>query len=181
MRILCCDDEEEYLRIYEKGFALHNEGFTRPKIVSTSDSEECLKIFEDEYKDINGKSKTKNARPPFDVVILDYKMPKKNGLELAKIMFKKCKNLRIIFASGNIKEAEEKSFQELKETVEVIRKPFVVKDLVRMVVETEDYYGFDNLIKSIRKYHDSDEYSDDQVIERVREAHRQHRTKKKND
>ena len=76
MRILCCEDEEEVLQIYEQ--ALDERGH---EVTTTLDSDECLKIYEGAFDEINDNQ---FVSLPFDVVILDYKMPKKNGLELAR-------------------------------------------------------------------------------------------------
>jgi CheY-like chemotaxis protein len=44
---------------------------------------------------------------PFDAVVLDYRMPKKDGLEVAKEILKMYPEQRIIFASAYIKESLE--------------------------------------------------------------------------
>lgn len=54
------------------------------KVTITADGEECLKAYHDELHRVTLHSDPTEHILPFDVVILDYMMPKMDGLEAAK-------------------------------------------------------------------------------------------------
>ena len=79
---------------------------------------------------------------PYDVVILDYRMPGMNGMEVAKEILNADPNQRIIFASAYVKETLENSVKDLKQVVELLQKPFALKQLTDTV---EDTLAFEEL------------------------------------
>ena len=76
--------------------------------------------------------------PPFDAVILDYRMPKKDGLEAAKEILELNPRQRIVFASAYVKETLEDSVKQLKQVVELMQKPFEADTLADTI---EDKVG----------------------------------------
>jgi CheY-like chemotaxis protein len=52
---------------------------------------------------------------PFDAVVLDYKMPKINGMEVAKEMLTVNAHQRIIFASAYVQDTLVYSVHQLKQ------------------------------------------------------------------
>lgn len=56
---------------------------------------------------------------PFDVVVLDYKMPDKNGMEVAKEILRINPHQRIMFASAYVIETLKDSVKELSRVVEL--------------------------------------------------------------
>lgn len=58
---------------------------------------------------------------PFDVVVLDYRMPKKDGLQVAKEILKLNPKQRIIFASAYVKETLVESVKQLNQVVELTK------------------------------------------------------------
>ncbi|MCI0559410.1 MAG: response regulator [Nitrososphaera sp.] len=76
---------------------------------------------------------------PFDVVILDYRMPKKNGLETARETIKLCPDQRIIFASAFVRETLREATKGLHQVVELLQKPFDLSYLVEVVEDTDVY------------------------------------------
>ena len=84
----------------------------------------------------------------FDVVILDHKMPKKNGLEVAKEILEINPEQWIIFASAYVKETLEKSVEELKAGVELLQKPFSMHALIDTVENREVYEGLKIVINT---------------------------------
>jgi DNA-binding NtrC family response regulator len=79
---------------------------------------------------------------PYDVVILDYSMPGMNGMEVAKEILNADPRQRIIFASAYVRDTLEHSVKELKQVVELMQKPFTLKQLTDTV---EDILAFDEL------------------------------------
>lgn len=93
------------------------------QVITTNDGEDCLKTY-DEHR-------TKSDSP-FDVVIVDYRMPRRDGLNLAKQIRSTNPNQRILFASAYLKEALIESLKELH-GVEFLEKPFDLDDLIEVV------------------------------------------------
>jgi response regulator RpfG family c-di-GMP phosphodiesterase len=87
---------------------------------------------------------------PFDVVILDYKMPGKNSMEVAKEILQINPNQRIIFASAYVIEALKDSVKELNRVVELLQKPFTMEAFVSTVEDNEAYEGLKLLMVNIR-------------------------------
>jgi DNA-binding NarL/FixJ family response regulator len=59
----------------------------------------------------------------FDMVILDYRMPGTNGIEVAKEIIKINPKQRIIIASSYPRETLSYSMKELEQLVELVQKP----------------------------------------------------------
>lgn len=79
------------------------------------------------------------ASSPFDAVVLDYRMPKKDGMEVAKEILNINPNQRIIFASAYVKDTLQDAVKELKQAVELMQKPFKVQALVDTIEDTQIY------------------------------------------
>jgi CheY-like chemotaxis protein len=96
------------------------------------------------------------ASSPFDAVVLDYRMPKKNGLEVAKEILALNPSQRIIFASAYVKETLRESVKELRQVVELMQKPFLPEALVDVVEDTEAYLELNKLFVEVRKMSEID-------------------------
>ena len=122
LNILVAEDNDftsmQYTRILEKlGHSL----------VITKNGEECLKKFYEKKKDCD---KDKN---PFDVVLLDQSMPKKNGKEVADEILENNPYQRIIFASAYVLGTDQEISEEFKQSVEYLQKPFSLSKLIRQI------------------------------------------------
>jgi DNA-binding NtrC family response regulator len=105
-----------------------------------------------------------SSSSPFDVVILDYKMPKKDGLQVAKEILDINPEQRIIFASAYVQDTLAESVKELKRVVEVMQKPFSMSALVDIVENREAYEGLKTLMSTARDViKDLDNPSSDQI------------------
>lgn len=124
MKILIAEDEDTILQTYQLALASRNH-----ELHTTTDGEECLKIFE-EHLVKGAKSLTPNA--PFDLVILDHRMPKKTGLEIAEQMLSKAPTQRIVIASAYTHEL--KIPTKCEQALELIQKPFGL-DVLFSIVE----------------------------------------------
>jgi CheY-like chemotaxis protein len=86
-----------------------------------------------------------SAIPPYDVVILDYKLPGMNGMDVAKEILAVNPHQRIIFASAYVKETLQESVKQVKQIVELMQKPFTITQLVDTVEDKQVYEELKNL------------------------------------
>jgi CheY-like chemotaxis protein len=96
------------------------------------------------------------SSPPYDAVVLDYRMPKKDGLQVAKEILAANPSQRIIFASAYVKETLRESVKELRQVVELMQKPFLPEALVDVVEDIEAYPELKKLFVNVRKMTESD-------------------------
>jgi CheY-like chemotaxis protein len=166
MRVLIAEDEPDIWKAYK--IAL--EGRDHETLIA-EDGDECIKLYKQELleqqkrrgrDDYYGNKKKPNNddhdydekrqnRPPFDVVILDYRIPQKDGLQVAKEILELNPNQRIIFASAYVRETLEDSVKQLKRVVELLQKPFVPDALVDTIEDKEAQEGLKMLMTNLRK------------------------------
>ena len=146
MKILIAEDEPEIWKPYK--VELEARGHS---VVITEDGKSCLKEYEKE-----------SENKPFEVVVLDYRMPKLDGIEVAREILKLNRKQRIIFASAYVKETLEDSVKQLKQVVELIQKPFEADVLADTIEDQEAYFGLKSLMKNIRGF-DFDQPSHEQI------------------
>jgi CheY-like chemotaxis protein len=143
-RILIAEDDEDTALTYK--IALRDAGY-EAKIVDNG--EECAKIYLEKFQEFRLlKSKKKAVHPydqPFEVVILDYRIPRMDGLQVAKEILTVNPRQRIIFASAYVKETLKDSVKGLKQVVELLQKPFSSQILVDVIRDKQVY-------KQLRRY-----------------------------
>lgn len=130
MHILIAEDEPDILEQYR--IILERSGH---KIMSAKDGEECLKI----YREVEQSSKLEDGALPFDVVILDYRMPKKDGIEVAREIIAMNAHQRIIFASAFVEETFLDLIKNIGQVAEILQKPFQLNALVDAIEDKEIY------------------------------------------
>jgi len=126
MDVLIAEDNTETTNLYR--VALRSRGH---EVTSTSDGLECLQVYKDTANKVG-----KERLTPYDVVVLDYRMPKLDGLETAKAILKINPQQRIIFASAYVRDTLRDSVKNLQRIVELIEKPFEPKSLVELIENT---------------------------------------------
>jgi CheY-like chemotaxis protein len=94
---------------------------------------------------------------PFDAVILDYRMPGKDGMEVAKEILELNPKQRIIFASAYVKETLEDAVKQLKQVVELMQKPFDAEVLVDTIEDKEVHDGIIKLMTNLKQTKDLEE------------------------
>ena len=142
MRILVAEDEKGIRTQYQA--ILQARGH---KVVSTADGRECVETYRKEL-DLNKSSR------PFDVVILDYRMPILDGMGAAKEILNLCPEQRIIFASAYVAETLRESARDLHQIVELLQKPFGLDYLVEIVEDTEVYMQLESLNVKVKELRD---------------------------
>ncbi len=124
MKILIAEDEEDIVMQYKIALELRKH-----QVVVTENGEECMKVYNDALQ----RTGPSDSSSPFDVVILDHRMPNQNGFEVAKEILKVNPSQRIIFASAYMKDMPVSSLKEMNRVIEVIQKPFRLSSLIEMV------------------------------------------------
>ncbi|MGI0021920.1 MAG: response regulator [Nitrososphaeraceae archaeon] len=124
MKILIVEDNVDLVEVYQAALELKNH-----EVTISLDGEMCLKIYREELKKFGPDSHLL----PFDVVVIDYKIPKKDGLEVANEILALRPTQRIIFTSAYIKEIIEKEVKTLlhnsQRFIEKLQKPFELTEL----------------------------------------------------
>jgi CheY-like chemotaxis protein len=112
------------------------------EIVSALDGDQALGIFQKHFSQNTRQESTKSDQhfiasskvtAPFDLVILDYRMPKKNGLEVAEQILTMAPNQRVIIASAYTHELKIPS--DFEQSLELLQKPFGL-DVLFSTIET---------------------------------------------
>ena len=141
LSILIAEDEPDIAILYKTVLEKRNH-----KATITTNGEDCLKAYHEVSQSKRFATDQSSVRPgpmnisenhPFDVVVLDCKMPHINGIEVAKEILAVNPHQRIIFASAYVKETLEESVKCLHKIVELIQKPFTIDKLINTLEDNE--------------------------------------------
>jgi CheY-like chemotaxis protein len=159
MRILIAEDESDISHTYRVALESRNHD-----VKIANDGISCLRIYREELANRRPTSSDKSMKynnnaqgspplttSPFDVVVLDYKMPGKDGMEVAKEILAINPDQRIVFASAYVKETLENSVKELKRVVELLQKPFEIQAFIDTIEDTEVYKELKKIMVNIRE------------------------------
>ena len=151
MRILIAEDDADISESYKDALEARDH-----KVLLTDDGEECLRVYSEELKQTlsKGDDKTKKIEAPFDAVVLDYMMPRKDGMQVAKEILEMYPKQRIIFASAYVEQTLEDSVKQLKRVVELMQKPFGAETLVNTIEDKEAYDGLKELMLNMKQIKD---------------------------
>ena len=139
MKILIAEDEEDIALVYEKALETRKH-----EIAITFNGEECLKAYHDKvyymkFQTLPSPSCYNTNTSPFDVLLLDYKLPDINGMEVAKEILAVNPHQRIIFVSAYVKETLQDSVKQLHQIVELMQKPFAINELIDTIEDKDAY------------------------------------------
>ena len=173
MRILIAEDESDISRTYRVALESKNH-----VVKIANDGISCLKIYREELANRSLTSSDKStkynnnaqgsaplATSPFDVVVLDYKMPGKDGMEVAKEILTINPDQRIIFASAYVKETLENSVKELKRVVELLQKPFEIQAFIDTIEDKQVYEELRKIMINVRAIDDNNPSSEQDSID----------------
>jgi CheY-like chemotaxis protein len=155
MNILIAEDETDIALLYKMALERRNH-----QVTTTENGQNCLEAYHEKYQYIRTAIEAIGQTLPFDVVILDYKMPKINGMQVAEEILAMNPRQRIIFASAYVKENLTDSIRKLKQVVELMQKPFNVNTLIDTVEDKEIYSELErfkvdlDIIRSINPTHE---------------------------
>jgi len=149
-KILVAEDDVDVLESYKEIFKIHNYHFT-----TATNGDRCIDIYKEEFQLMQSNSEDEMRNDsPFDVVILDYKMPKKDGLQVAKEILAMNPRQRIMFASAYVEGTLANSIKHLNKVVEIIQKPFELQSLIDMIEDKEAYAKLEKLNVSVHNLKD---------------------------
>jgi CheY-like chemotaxis protein len=163
MRILIAEDESDISHTYRIALESRNHD-----VNIANDGISCLRIYREELANRRQVSSNKNnttqgsppsATSPFDAVVLDYKMPGKDGMEVAKEILTINPDQRIIFASAYVKETLENSVKKLKRVVELLQKPFEIQAFIDTIEDKQVYEELKKIMVNIRAIDDDNNSS----------------------
>jgi CheY-like chemotaxis protein len=141
MKILIAEDDPDIALTCKIALDMKNYDVT-----IASNGEDCLRIYNEELHRIKFDAccnKTSyyslTNNPPFNIVLLDYHMPYINGLDVAKEILSINPHQRIIFVSAYVKNTLEESTKSLRPRVELMQKPFTLRDLINVLEDDKLY------------------------------------------
>lgn len=134
MKVLIAEDNPDTRFYYDVLFEKYQH-----VLISAKDGLECLQIYHDELENIRLQTDAMQKIQPFDAVVLDYKMPGRNGLEVAKEILAVNPHQRIIFASAYVRDTLREAVRQLKQLVELVQKPFSERQFIDILEDAEVY------------------------------------------
>jgi DNA-binding response OmpR family regulator len=151
MRILIAEDDTDISESYKDALEARNH-----IVMLAENGEECLEIYNKELKREQTEIENGERRStPFDAVILDYMMPRKDGMQVAKEILEINPKQRIIFASAYVEETLEDTVKQLKQVVELMQKPFGADALVNTIEDKEIYEGLKQIMLNLKQIKDA--------------------------
>ncbi len=152
MKILIAEDDPLILGAYV--VLLEGRGHA---VKATVNGNECVRAYS---QAASYSSTGYGVGRPFDALLLDYMMPEKDGMQVAREILALNPRQRIIFASAFVKETLEESISELGRVIELVQKPFSMKTLVNVIEDAEIYARLEKLnvdvkaLKEVQPTHD---------------------------
>jgi len=122
MNILVAEDSRSFALLYKT--SLEQRGH---HVVVSKDGQECLFTYSEEFRKYQD-----DDDPVFDLVILDHKMPRMKGLDVAKEILTLNPKQRILIVTAHVKEMM-KDARKLPGQVELMSKPFPSLAMIRQV------------------------------------------------
>jgi two-component system cell cycle response regulator CpdR len=98
-------------------------------VIFTADGQECIDVYKEEMQ----KNPDKQI---FDIVVLDYRIPKKNGGEVAKEILAMNPYQKILIATAYSRKVVNQSGLKFEEkNLRLVHKPFEFEDMMKVISE----------------------------------------------
>ena len=124
MKILVAEDSQSVALVYKK--TLEKRGHL---VIITENGLKCLYQYTEDFK-LRGDDKKKTSL--YDLVILDHKMPRMAGTDVAKEIIEMNPKQRILFVTGHVKDMM-KGVRKIGEKIELMQKPFRISAMINQV------------------------------------------------
>ena len=145
MKILIAEDEEDIAAQYLMALdALGHE------VYLTKNGEECIKHYNYALSITN-----ENRITPYDVIVMDYQMPVKDGLSVTKEILEKCPKQRIIIVTGH----GPKLLSDLNNfdgQLEVLNKPISLTTLIAIIENKRQKETAKKMYSALKKWNKSE-------------------------
>ncbi len=125
MNVLVAEDNLFTIQQYKH--VLEKNGYS---VTTAIDGEEFMKKYNEAFLYVDNEYIESG---PFDVVLIDNNMPKKSGAEAVREILERCPNQRIIFASAYNINSILSAPGVLKDSVEVLQKPFSLNTMIAKI------------------------------------------------
>lgn len=151
MKILVAEDEANIANQYRSVLEENKHS-----VQVTYDGEECLQAYYDEIDKVASDKSDGRARhrPPFDAVVLDYRMPKKDGMEVAREILAIEPKQRVLFASAYVVDTLVESVKSLQQIVELLQKPFDLYEFMDLLEDKHIWKGLEKLNVRVKEVKD---------------------------
>jgi len=148
LKILVAEDSPSVSLVYKK--TLEKRGHM---VVNTENGLKCLYQYADDFK-LRGDDKKKTSL--YDLVILDHKMPRMSGIDVAKEIIEMNPKQRILFVTGHVKDMM-KGIRKIGEKIELIQKPFRISAMIQQVENANLSWKKKMIIKTAQETWEKDE------------------------
>lgn len=122
-RILVVEDHELIAETYK--IMLEDQGYD---VYMAADGLEGIGKFDEQVRNTESQ-----GADPFDLVVIDYHLPRKDGIEVIEHLLSIAPHQRVLIASSYPIEVIRKSAGILHKPVELLQKPFDLNNLVEIV------------------------------------------------
>ena len=151
MKILVAEDSPSVALVYKK--TLEKRGHM---VIITENGLKCLYQYSDDFK-LRGDDKKKTSL--YDLVILDHKMPRMSGTDVAKEIIQMNSKQRILFVTGYVKDMM-KDVRKIGEKIELMQKPFRISAMINQVENSKVRWKKKMIIKTAQETWDGEGLSE---------------------
>jgi len=148
MKILLAEDEPAAANLFKSVLEKRNHD-----VIIAKDGDICVKEYKNSLEKLGLET---NKKFPFDVVVLDVKMPNKGGVQAAKEILELNPFQRILFSSAFVRECLVDSLKDFIHIIGVYEKPFDLEGFVDTIEDKETYDKLEKLNLKFYRFGDLD-------------------------